>query len=499
MASENLDVVGCGGCAVGTQCRFGDQCVPAEYESESCRLTCRVPKSLLQLTSTYEVLDVQGNVICRGDVPKSCCAGGGMDCDVNACKDVGDGKGACSPLNDKPAPSVLQQMSWVDRLLPVWIIGAMALGLLLGYFVPSVSASLQVVDIFGVSLPIALGLWGMMLPVLTKVRYELLHVLFKSKYVVKQFSVSFVLNWIIGPALMTALAWACLPDLPNFRNGVIMVGLARCIAMVLLWNDLAQGDPELCAVLVAFNSVMQVVLYAPLSMFYLVVVSGSSGITVSFWEVARSVLIFLGIPLVGGVLLRLLIIQTAGRRWFETKFMPWFGPVALLSLIYTIIVMFAIQGHNIIDQIGSVCRVAVPMVFYFSLMFFGSATLSWYLHMSYGYSVTQAFTASSNNFELAIAVAVATFGVTSPEALAATVGPLIEVPMLLALVYVALWFKGKAWDRRDDWLRSEGKFPPALPSFDLDQEDDRKVKVCEPLEMSGTTPSRTEGEERRAM
>jgi ACR3 family arsenite transporter len=305
-----------------------------------------------------------------------------------------------------------------------------------------------VVDISGVSLPIALGLWLMMLPVLTKVQYELLPVFLTQPAILKQFVISFVLNWIIGPLLMTGLAWACVPDLEKYRNGVIMVGLARCIAMVLIWNDLAAGNTELCAVLVAFNSILQIILYTPFTMFYLNIVSHSS-VYAGFWPVAKSVLIFLGVPLVAGVIIRYIVIFFKGKSWFIETFMSIFGPVALISLIYTIIVMFASQGANIVNQIGNVARVAVPMFIYFTVMFFTSLLISWKLKSVYSYAVTQAFTAASNNFELAIAISIATFGVQSNEALAATVGPLIEVPVLLAFVYVALWIKKRHWDSQE--------------------------------------------------
>ena len=255
---------------------------------------------------------------------------------------------------------------------------------------------------------------------------------------------------IIGPFLMLAVAWMCLPDRPLYRNGVIMVGLARCIAMVLIWNQLAQGDPEYCAILVSMNSVLQIILYAPLAIFFLVVISNQyqgGGFNLSFLDVFESVLLFLGVPLVAALLTRVAIIQTAGRDWMEANFNPIISPVALIALLWTIFAIFCIQGRNIVDNIGDVIRVAVPMLVYFIMMFFGSLFLCKKLGFGYEKSVTQAFTASSNNFELAIAVSAATFGVNSPEALAATIGPLVEVPALLALVYVALWLQPRlSWD-----------------------------------------------------
>jgi len=425
--------------------------VPATWDQERQQLCCVVPKDVVVPDVDYEVIDADGKVVCKSTAETAIRSGGTCcntkTCDkaeiVQGCNVYGNGIPASGDNAATGAGSVLKKLSWLDRLLPVWIILAMVLGVLLGYYVPTVKAAFQVAEIGGVSLPIALGLWIMMLPVLTKVQYELLGQLLRKKSAAKQFSVSFVLNWVIGPALMTGLAWACLPDLPGYRNGVIMVGLARCIAMVLIWNEVAQGNRELCGVMVAFNSVLQIVLYTPLSIFYLQVVSGSGGVHVSFWNVAKSVLLFLGVPLVAGVILRYGILLVKPRTWLDQKFLPYFSPLALLGLLYTIIVLFANQGYEIVSDIGAVCRVAVPMLIYFVIMFAGSFTLSWRLHMPYDAAVTQAFTAASNNFELAIAVAVGAFGVQSQEALAATVGPLIEVPVLLGLVYVALWLKGK--------------------------------------------------------
>lgn len=250
---------------------------------------------------------------------------------------------------------------------------------------------------------------------------------------------------------MLAIAWATLPDLPHYRNGVIMVGLARCIAMVLIWNQLARGDPEYCAILVAINSVLQIILYAPLALFFLVVISrqytgGDESFSLNYWAVCRSVFLFLGVPLVAAVLTRFVLIAIAGREWFERRFVPIISPVALIALLWTVFAIFAIQGHNIVDNIGDVCRVMVPMVIYFIVMFSTSLALCRWFQFGYEKAITQAFTASSNNFELAIAVAAGTFGLDSPEALAATIGPLVEVPVLLSLVYLALWLKPRlAW------------------------------------------------------
>uniref|UniRef100_A0A383W304 Arsenical-resistance protein n=1 Tax=Tetradesmus obliquus TaxID=3088 RepID=A0A383W304_TETOB len=467
-AEEGL-VVSCGSCfspgSAALTCRInGGISVAASWEPEQQKLSCVVPKEHCVPSFYYEVVDGAGNVICKSsnccrDAPGSACAmsdaktcdepflmnGGGSCCGDKGADAAPGAAPTAAAAGAAAGRGVMSGLSWLDRLLPVWIVAAMVMGVLLGSLAPQVRGALAVLHIGNVSLPIALGLWLMMWPVLTKVRYELLGSLLTSKGALKQFGLSFVLNWVLGPALMTALAWACLPDLPGFRNGVIMVGLARCIAMVLIWNELARGSAELCAVMVAFNSVLQIVLYAPLSLFYLQVVSGGAAVHVGFWPVAKSVLLFLGIPLVAGVLLRYGLIAVKSREWLDKRFMPWFGPCALLGLLYTIVVMFASQ--DIISQIGNVARVAVPMLVYFMVMFFASFALSHWCKMSYESAVTQAFTAASNNFELAIAVAVGVFGINSQEALAATVGPLIEVPVLLGLVYVALWLKPRVWEK----------------------------------------------------
>jgi ACR3 family arsenite transporter len=340
--------------------------------------------------------------------------------------------------------AVLQRMSTLDRFLPVWIIAAMVLGLLLGRLVPGLDDALSQVEIGSVSLPIAIGLLVMMYPVLAKVRYdELGHVTADKRLLVT----SIVLNWVLGPAVMFALAWLLLPDLPAYRTGLIIVGLARCIAMVLIWNDLASGDREAAAILVAINSVFQIVAFAALGYFYLELLPGwlgldsgtSGGLHVSVWEIARSVLVFLGIPLLGGFLTRTLGERARGREWYESELLPRIGPAALYGLLFTIVILFALQGHTITSQPLDVARIALPLLAYFALMWVGSFALGRRLHMTYERTATLAFTAAGNNFELAIAVAIGVFGVTSGEALAGVVGPLIEVPVLVALVYVALW------------------------------------------------------------
>jgi ACR3 family arsenite transporter len=335
---------------------------------------------------------------------------------------------------------VVARLSTLDRFLPVWIAAAMAAGLLLGGAVHGLNDALDQVKVAGVSLPIALGLLVMMYPVLAKVRYDRLDTVTRDT---KLMVPSLVLNWLVGPALMFALAWIFLPDQPAYRTGLIIVGLARCIAMVIIWNDLACGDREAAAVLVALNSVFQVLAFGLLGWFYLTVLPGwlhlpGARLDVSAWDIARNVLIFLGIPLAAGYLTRTYGEKAKGRDWYETRFLPRIGPAALYGLLFTIVILFALQGDAITSRPWDVARIALPLLAYFALMWTGSFALGRGLRLSYPRTATLAFTAAGNNFELAIAVAIATFGVTSGQALAGVVGPLIEVPVLVGLVYVAL-------------------------------------------------------------
>ncbi|HTI26494.1 MAG TPA: ACR3 family arsenite efflux transporter [Kutzneria sp.] len=341
--------------------------------------------------------------------------------------------------------SVVGRLSTLDRFLPVWIIAAMLLGLGAGRVIPGLGAAIDAVQVDGISLPIAVGLLVMMYPVLAKVRYDRLDTVTRDRRLLLP---SLLLNWVVGPALMFALAWLLLPDLPEYRTGLIIVGLARCIAMVIIWNDLACGDREAAAVLVALNSVFQVIAFGALGWFYLSVLPGWLGLpqadlAVSGWAIARSVLIFLGIPLLAGYLSRRLGERARGRQWYETRFLPRVGPLALYGLLFTIVVLFALQGGQITSRPLDVARIALPLLAYFAVMWAGSFALGTVLGLSYERTTTLAFTAAGNNFELAIAVAIATFGVTSGQALAGVVGPLIEVPVLVALVYVALWFRAR--------------------------------------------------------
>ncbi|MER5701729.1 ACR3 family arsenite efflux transporter [Micromonospora sp. NPDC002296] len=337
-------------------------------------------------------------------------------------------------------PAVVARLSRLDQFLPIWIGLAMVAGLLLGRTIPGLNTALEAVKIGGISLPIALGLLIMMYPVLAKVRYDRLDTVTGDRRLLLS---SLLLNWVLGPALMFALAWIFLADHAEYRTGLIIVGLARCIAMVIIWNDLACGDREAAAVLVALNSVFQVVAFGLLGWFYLSVLPdwlGLSGakLEVSGWDITVNVLIFLGIPLLAGYLTRRFGERAKGRTWYETKFLPKIGPGALYGLLFTIVILFALQGDAITSRPWDVVLIAVPLLAYFVIMWGGSYALGRGLGLGYQRTTTLAFTAAGNNFELAIAVAIGTFGVTSGQALAGVVGPLIEVPVLVALVYVSL-------------------------------------------------------------
>ena len=336
---------------------------------------------------------------------------------------------------------ITAKLSTLDRYLAVWILAAMALGLGLGRLIPGLGQALDSVKVAGVSLPIAVGLLVMMYPVLAKVRYnETRRVIGDKKLMIT----SLVINWLLAPAFMFVLAWVFLADLPEYRTGLIIVGLARCIAMVFIWNDLACGDREAAAVLVAINSVFQVVAFGALGWFYLQVLPSWLGLPTtsaefSVWSITLSVLVFLGVPLIAGYLTRTFGEKAKGREWYEGTFLPKIGPWALYGLLFTIVVLFALQGDAIIAKPLDVARIALPLLIYFSVVFGASMLIGRALGMGYARTTTLAFTAAGNNFELAIAVSIATFGVTSGQALAGVVGPLIEVPVLVALVYVALW------------------------------------------------------------
>ncbi|MFN3601191.1 MAG: ACR3 family arsenite efflux transporter [Dietzia sp.] len=353
------------------------------------------------------------------------------------------------PSPSDPDTPVAARMSFLDRYLAVWILVAMAFGLLLGRLVPGIAEALEAVEVGNISVPIAIGLLVMMYPVLAKVRYDETRRVTGDR---KLLLLSLALNWLVGPALMFTLAWLMLPDLPEYRTGLIVVGLARCIAMVFIWNDLACGDREAAAVLVAINSVFQVIAFAGLGWFYLQVLPGWLGLETttagfSVWAIALSVLVFLGIPLLAGFLTRHYGEKAKGREWYEETFLPKIGPWALYGLLFTIVVLFAFQGDTIVGNPLDVARIALPLLAYFILMFGGSLLAARAAGLNYAKSTAVAFTAAGNNFELAIAVSIGTWGVASGQALAGVVGPLIEVPVLIALVYVSLWagkrlFKG---------------------------------------------------------
>lgn len=350
------------------------------------------------------------------------------------------------------AAPATRRLSALDRWLPLWIGLAMVGGIVVGRFIPGVSDLLARLEVGGISIPIALGLLVMMYPVLAKVRYDKVAAVTGDK---KLLVSSLALNWLVGPALMFVLAWVFLPDLPEYRTGLIIVGLARCIAMVVIWNDLACGDREAAAVLVAINSVFQVVAFSLLGWFYLTVLPGwlgldSQGLEISVWQIALNVLIFLGIPLVAGFASRLIGERTKGRDWYEDSFLPKVGPWALYGLLFTIVLLFALQGEQVTNRPWDVARIALPLLVYFAVMWFVGLFTGKALGLGYARSSTLAFTAAGNNFELAIAVAIGTFGATSGQALAGVVGPLIEVPVLVGLVYVSLW-AARRWFHTDPY------------------------------------------------
>ncbi|MCQ4614784.1 ACR3 family arsenite efflux transporter [Corynebacterium pseudogenitalium] len=337
--------------------------------------------------------------------------------------------------NPEPTPA---RMSFLDRFLPVWIILAMAFGLLLGRAVPGLSSTLERFEVGGISLPIALGLLVMMYPPLAKVRYDKTREIATDK---RLMTVSIILNWIVGPAFMFALAWLFLPDQPELRTGLIIVGLARCIAMVLVWSDLSCADREATAVLVAINSVFQVLMFGVLGWFYLQILPSwlgleTTSVEFSFFSIVTAVLVFLGIPLLAGVLSRIIGERVKGRAWYEETFLPAVSPLALVGLLYTIVLLFSLQGDQITSQPWTVARVALPLLGYFVGMFLIALVVSKASGMGYAQSASVSFTAAGNNFELAIAVAIGTFGASSAQALAGTIGPLIEIPVLVGLVYL---------------------------------------------------------------
>jgi arsenite transporter len=345
----------------------------------------------------------------------------------------------------KSEQQVIANLSTLDRFLPLWIVLAMALGLVLGRGIPGLQSALDSFTIDNTSILIAIGLFAMMYPVLARVKYEEMGHLAGDR---KLLWLSLVMNWLVGPLLMFALAWIFLADYPEFRTGLIVIGLARCIAMVLIWNDLACGDREAGALLVAINSIFQILAYALLGTFYLAILPGWLGldtqdVAFSTWGITKAVLIFLGIPLALGYLTRQIGVAKKGREWYDTKFAPRIAPIALWGLLFTIVVLFALQGEAITSDPISVLLIAVPLMIYFIIMWFAAMGAAHAIGLSYARSTTVAFTSAGNNFELAIAVSIGVWGVTSGQALAGVIGPLIEVPALVALVYVSLWLRRK--------------------------------------------------------